>query len=297
MLAAAIPSAILSVDAQGTTNQQQDSKPKITTVSTKSKQTKITIENPSTSNSTIYAIAIEAQGKVKITTVTAPKDWTKEKDENTVTFQSEIKPLTPGMKLTFIIKSSPAISSFIWTTFDENNNDLGEGTVKVKVPVTKKATTPAKQATVQTKHLKLYPGWDRLDFPLDYGKSEVVYKMDNKAKSLEVTWKIVGAEKHKSYYTWISLYYPTASDCVPTFGQFATQACENVSRQGNTRGYNYIPPSTLVADENGDGTATVKIRDIAKGKYELAFGLLVPGAAVFQTTPKFGAGTTQLTFS
>lgn len=127
----------------------------------------------------------------------------------------------------------------------------------------------ASAATVQ----KWTAGWDNFSEPLNYAKSNVSWSVKGSAKTLTVTFNLVGATPSKIYQASVHIFCTTIA---PTFGQFPTEVnsppnCTSITKQGVTKTIAAVEFGVVTTDQHGNGKFTVVVGPIASGTYNLEF--------------------------
>lgn len=124
-------------------------------------------------------------------------------------------------------------------------------------------------ATVQ----KWTAGWDNFGEPLNYAKSNVSWSVNGNAKTLTVTFNLVGANPSKIYQASIHIFCTTIAS---TFGQFPTEVttppnCNVATKQGVTKTIAAVEFGVVTTDLHGNGKFKVVVGPIASGTYNLEF--------------------------
>jgi hypothetical protein len=116
-------------------------------------------------------------------------------------------------------------------------------------------------------------GWDIFDEPLNYRESGISWSVNDAARTLTVTFKLVGARPNKLYQVGIG---PFCSKFPETFGQFpsnplANGDCLTQTKQGVTASYARVQVGVILTDLHGDGSTSVVVGPIAPGTYHVEF--------------------------
>lgn len=122
--------------------------------------------------------------------------------------------------------------------------------------------------------MRLTPGWDVFDVPLDYRRSGIVWTLDPSKKTLTVAVTLVGSTPTALHQISLHFFCKTFPG---NFGQFQIGTtgdpveCMSITRQGVTRTVTGAEVAVVMTDRNGNGTTTVEIGPIAKGSYRVEY--------------------------
>lgn len=121
--------------------------------------------------------------------------------------------------------------------------------------------------------MRLKPGWDQFNAPLDYDDSAITWSLDPLARTLRVDLGLVRSTPSALHQFSIHFFCRTFP---ATFGQFPVvgrdgTACRSDTKQGVTRSVAAIELGAVTTDLYGNGNFGVEVGPIAPGTYNIEF--------------------------
>lgn len=147
---------------------------------------------------------------------------------------------------------------------------LMRGYTKIAVLLTAALFLSAGPASA-AKTLQWTAGWDNFNEPLDFTNSNITGSVNSTAKTINVTFNLVGARPSKLYQVGATFFCTTFP---ATFGQFPNDtpgggSCVAGTRQGVTKTTAGVEFGVVTTDINGNGSFSVVVGPIAPGTYRL----------------------------
>jgi hypothetical protein len=104
-----------------------------TVLTEKTKSLSMSLKNPKNSDTKVYEVHISLPDNAQVKYASKPFGWTKEINDDTVTFSTESKPLLANKSVKFTLKLDRLVKSLDWDAFDEDGNIINSKTAKVTV--------------------------------------------------------------------------------------------------------------------------------------------------------------------
>jgi hypothetical protein len=145
--------------------------------------------------------------------------------------------------------------------------------ISIAISAAVKASDETDEVVTTTQ--KWTPGWDNFHEPLNYEKSKLSWSVNGSARTMTITYTMVGARPNKLYQTALHIF----CDTFPAdFGQFPTivytnHDCISYTRQGETKTSAGVFIGVVTTDIHGDGTFTTTVGPIEPGTYHMEFWL------------------------